>query len=101
MSRFTDHAVALCRRAPNAKSVRVGSVTVTGPVTEEDRITTDASGAEALRRVTIAVVPSSAFTTEPARHSTVTVGTESYTLRDVHRLDDGELFELVLARTAL
>jgi len=102
VSRFTDHAAALCRRAPNAKSIRVGAITVTGPVTEEDRVVADASGSETLRRFTVATVPTAAFEADPlTRHTTATVGATLYTIRDVRLLDDGELTEVLMARTSL
>lgn len=97
MSRFTDHAAALCRRAPNAKSIRIGSVTVVGPVGAEDRVITDASGGERLARVTVATVPTAAFADGISRHSLAVITGTSYTIRDVRALDDGELTELSLA----
>ncbi|RTL04202.1 MAG: hypothetical protein EKK62_16810 [Acidimicrobiia bacterium] len=97
MSRFTDHAAALCRRAPNAKSIRIGAVTVLGPVGEEDRVITDATGAERLARVTVAVVPTASFPSGITRHSSARVDGTTYTVRDVRRMEDGELLELVIA----
>lgn len=97
MSRFADHAAALCRRAPNAKSIRIGAVTVQGPVTEEDRVITDASGGERLARVTVAVVPTASFPSGITRHRTATVAGTTYTVRDVRLIEDGELTELVIA----
>ena len=88
----------VCRRAPNAQTIRIGGVTVMGPVQQEDRVMTDASGAETLRRVTVATVPTAAFTDDPiARHTTAMVGTTTYRIRDVQLASDGELTELVLA----
>lgn len=97
MSRFTDHAAALCRRAPNAKSIRIGSVTVVGPVGEEDRVVSDASGGERLARVTVAVVPTASYPNGISRHSVAVITGTSYTIRDVRAIDDGELTELQLA----
>ena len=89
----------VCRRAPNAKTITVGSVSAVGPVQEEDRVLQDASGADTLRRVTVAVVPTAVIGTV-ARHATALVGTTTYTVRDVQLASDGELTELVLAEVA-
>lgn len=100
MSRFVAHAAALCRRAPNAQQIRIGSVTVQGPVSEEDRVVSDAVGGERLARVTVAVVPTGAFPDGIARHATAVVAGTSYTIRDVRRLEDGLLTEVVIAEVA-
>lgn len=97
MSRFADHAAALCRRAPNAQAITIGAVTVKGPVGEEDRVVSDASGAERLARVTVALVPTAAFPNGITRHATATVAGVDYTIRDVRRLEDGALTELLIA----
>jgi len=88
----------VCRRAPNAQVIQVSGVTTQGPVGQEDRPLVDASGAETLRRVTVAIVPTVHFEAAPiARHATAVVGASRYTVRDVRAIDDGELTELVLA----
>ncbi len=101
MSRYTTDAAFLCRRAPNAQAIRYNGQCTTGPVSEDDRITLDASGAERLDRVTVALVPSDALV-GLARHQRVYVGTGtdavSYTLRDFRKIEDGLLTELYLAR---
>lgn len=101
MSRYTDDAVFLCRRAPNAQAIRYLGQQTTGPVSEDDRITLDASGAERLDRVTVALVPTDALS-GLARHQRVTVGqgrdAVAYTLRDFRKIEDGLLTELHLAR---
>jgi len=88
-----------CRRAPNAKTITVGSVSAIGPVDEADRVVQDASGADTLRRVTVATVPTSVIGTV-ARHATARIGTTTYTIRDVQLASDGEFTELVLAQVA-
>lgn len=98
-TRWAREAAMVCRRAPNAKTITVGSVTAVGPVQEEDRVLQDASGADTLRRVTVAVVPTAVIGTV-ARHATALVGTTTYTVRDVQLASDGELTELVLAEVA-
>lgn len=101
MSRWTRDATMLTRRAPNAQVVRIGALSTQGPVTEEDREVADAAGNLRLDRVTVALVPTDAFTTL-ARSSVVYVGTGvdrvTYALRDFRRVDDGVLTELYLAR---
>ena len=52
-TRWAREAAMVCRRAPNAKTITVGSVSAVGPVQEEDRVLQDASGADTLRRVTV------------------------------------------------
>ena len=96
MSRWASDAAWLCRRAPNAQAIRIGDITVRGPVEEADRVVLDASGTERLARVTVAVVPTDAFSSI-TRHGTATVGTTRYTIRDVRLLDDGALTELTIA----
>ena len=98
-ARWAREAVVACRRAPNAQTIVVGTASVVGPVQEEDRLMTDASGAESLKRVTVATVPTDAVGTV-ARHGSVTVGGMAYVVRDVRLASDGELTELVLARVA-
>lgn len=86
------------RRTPNAQPIVVGAITATGPVTQEDRVLQDASGAETLIRATVAQVPTATFVDAPiTRHSTVTIGTTSYRVRDVRLVDDGAVTEVVLA----
>lgn len=97
MTRVAEHAAALCRKAPNAKTIVTAGVTVKGPVGEEDRVVTDASGAERLARVTVALVPTAAFPNGITRHTTATVAGVAYTIRDVRRLEDGALTELLIA----
>lgn len=89
----------VCRRAPNAKTITIGALSVVGPVQEEDRLMTDASGAESMKRVTVAVVPT-AEVESVARHDTAQVGTTRYVVRDVQLISDGELTELYLSRVA-
>ncbi len=96
LTRAEREAALVCRRAPNAKMLVIGSVSLTGPIDQEDRILQDASGAETLRRVTVATVPTHELGTV-ARHTRATVGTTTYTIRDAALLDDGLLTELILA----
>ena len=96
LTRWEREAAIICRRAPNAKTLVIGSVSVTGPIQQEDRVLQDASGAESLRRVTVAAVPTHELGTV-ARHTRATVGTTTYTIRDVLLLGDGLLTELILA----
>lgn len=97
-TRWAREAAMVCRRAPNAQAIKIGGITVMGPVQQEDRVVSDASGAETLRRVTIAVVPTAAFADDPlSRHTTAVVGTTTYRIRDVQLASDGEITELVLA----
>jgi len=95
-TRWEREAAMTCRRAPNAQTLAIGSVRVIGPIQQEDRVLQDASGAETLRRVTVAIVPTLELGTV-ARHTLVTVGTTTYTIRDVQLASDGLLTELVLA----
>lgn len=88
------------RRAPNAKALRVAGVDVTTPVSIDDRVITDASGAQTIVRVTVANVPTYLFPTGIARHVTATVGSTTYTVRDARETDDGEYIELLLAEVA-
>ena len=59
----------VCRRAPNAKTITIGSVSAIGPIQQDDRVLQDASGADTLRRVTVAIVPTAVIGTV-ARHVT-------------------------------
>lgn len=86
----------VCRRAPNAKTITIGAVSAVGPIQQDDRVLQDASGADTLRRVTVAIVPTAVIGTV-ARHATARVGDTRYTVRDVQLASDGELTELVLA----
>jgi hypothetical protein len=100
VSRFAADAVALCRRAPNSKTITFGAETVRGPVDIEDREEADAGGVRLVRRTVITIATASLPTV--ARQSTVTVekGTtaeQSYVVRDIQLVDDGELRELVCA----
>jgi len=89
----------VCRRAPNAQTITIGSVSAIGPIQQDDRVLQDASGADTLRRVTVATVPTAVIGVV-ARHATARVGTTTYTVRDVQLASDGELTELVLAEVA-
>lgn len=89
----------VCRRAPNAQTITIGSASAIGPVQEEDRVLQDASGADTQRRVTVATVPT-ADITGVARHAIARIGERRYTVRDVQRASDGLLTELILAEVA-
>jgi hypothetical protein len=99
MSRFSDHAVALCRRAPNAKDVAYGAEEARGPVDIEDRLEQDAGGERLVRRTVITIgasdLPSVIRSALPL---TVRVDDETdYVVKDVQLVEDGELKELILA----
>lgn len=96
MTRFTDHAEALCRRAPNAKTLVFAGETSHGPVTQDDRPDPDAGGEMRLVRRTVAVIPRAHFPTL-AHQDTLTIDGTAFVVRDILLMDDGETQELVCA----
>lgn len=103
MSRYADHAVALCRRAPNAKDVAYGAETSRGPVDIEDVTEQDAGGERLVRR-TVITIPAGHLPslTQGVLPATVTVekntaDEQSYKVRDIQSVEDGELRELICA----
>jgi hypothetical protein len=93
----------LCYRAPNAKDVAYGSEVSRGPIDIEERLLPDAGG-ERLVLSTIVTIPTRDLPslTRSVLPATVVVekGTDdeqSYRVRDIQRVEDGELRELICA----
>lgn len=103
MTRFADHATALCRRAPNAKDIAYGGETSRGPVDIEDRMEGDAGGERLVRRtvitIPVAALPSLTLSVLPATVYTEkgTSDQQAYKCRDIQLVEDGELRELICA----
>lgn len=103
MSRFAEDAKILCYRAPNAKDVAYGVEESRGPIDIEERLQADAGG-ERLVLSTIITIPNADLPslTRSVLPATVVVerGTDdeqSYKVREIQRVEDGELRELICA----
>jgi hypothetical protein len=96
MTRWTDDAAMLTRRAPNAAKLQWGARVVYAPVTDEDRTTSDSAGQERLERVTVAIIPTDAWPGLTRGQRILNNGV-AYSVRDFRALDDGVLLEVYLA----
>lgn len=103
MSRFADDAKILCYRAPNAKDVAYGTEESRGPIDIEERLMPDAGG-ERLVLSTIITIPTPDLPalTRAVLPATIivekgTAAEQSYKVRDIQRVEDGELRELICA----
>ena len=88
----------LCSRAPNAKSITFGTHASRGPVDIEDRQEPDASGEMRLVRSTVATIPAADLSTLTV-HSSITIGSTGYVVRDIQLVEDGLLKELICAES--
>lgn len=93
----------LCYRAPNAKDVAYGTEESRGPIDIEERMMADAGG-ERLVLMTVITIPTPDLPslTRTVLPATVVVekGTDdqqSYKVREIQRVEDGELRELICA----
>jgi hypothetical protein len=96
VSRWTDDAAMLARRAPNAAKLQWGARIVYGPVNDEDRTTSDSGGQERLERVTVATIPLAAWPGLTRGQRILSNGV-AHSVRDFRLLDDGVLLEVYLA----
>jgi hypothetical protein len=103
VSRYALDAIALCRRAPNAKAIAYGADSTRGPVDIEDRVEQDAGGERLVRRTVITIATSElAALVKSVLPATVYVEKDTsaevaYRVRDIQLIEDGELRELICA----
>jgi hypothetical protein len=106
MNRFQKDAIALCRRAPNAKAIAYGADSTRGPVDIEDRLEQDAGGERLVRRTVITIATSELPSlTKAVLPATVYVEKDTadevaYKVRAIELIEDGELRELIAAEVS-